>query len=675
MKSKIITIAALLLLTFSAVAQPDLTLISESVIQTNAEWGQTINIYMGIKNIGSSPSVNCHIGVYLSTTTSFNGATLLSVISLEALTAGASDNYIQFCFPIPYQLPAGNYYVLYAVDDLGEVAESNENNNNFYSSATINISSSIATSQNLPYPMIFIHGLNSDYISCWATLLGTFEDYFGWSDGGHMNFCLNQDGNTATSNISNDYHDWTSNSPIWAGDFYEVNFNSDASGNTLPNNNSFQSNQAGIVKQGLAIRDAITHVLNVTHKDKVILVGHSMGGLASREYLQNSTIWQPDGEHHVAKLCTIGTPHGGSNQTMAILAPFISVFSMDELSEAVRDLRYSYYSGHQGVYLFGGSENTTDIVGAFNAPFCNVDVNCSGGIGNNITGKNNMSLPTDLAYSSVIGTGNSLGGDGVVAETRANLNNYPGTVYADTFKLVQPTFDLGLWHCELTNQIAGCVQGIDEANDYNHAYRVSFDTLYYGLFSKQTVGSLYAPSDFDDYKITIPTSGNLLIQVYNIPISQILINVLNSSYTSVFSQYSNGQSYILTSTNLSPGQYYFELGGNPEDGTWQFPYAFKLYFTPTTSTKDLASNCFKCSSYPNPFSATTTIAFSLNKSDFVSIKVFDVYGQLVSILSNEIMKEGEHKIEFDGSSLSSGIYFYTIQSGEKIETHKLIIAK
>ena len=53
------------------------------------------------------------------------------------------------------------------------------------------------------------------------------------------------------------------------------------------------------------------------------------------------------GNHHVAKLLTIGTPHGGSNA---------STFGLvgDGYSEAVRDLRWSYSNGNAGVYLFGG---------------------------------------------------------------------------------------------------------------------------------------------------------------------------------------------------------------------------------------------------------------------------------------------------------------------------------
>jgi len=86
------------------------------------------------------------------------------------------------------------------------------------------------------------------------------------------------------------------------------------------------SNQSAIAKQGVALKVVIQHVLSLTGRDKVILMGHSMGGLASREYLQNPDNWtDPYINHHVAKLVTTGTPHGGSNST----APLLVSYTMD----------------------------------------------------------------------------------------------------------------------------------------------------------------------------------------------------------------------------------------------------------------------------------------------------------------------------------------------------------
>lgn len=139
---------------------------------------------------------------------------------------------------------------------------------------------------NLPYPVIFVHGLNSNDTT-WNDVKTLFISNYGLKFGGRMDFCLNQDGNYATSKLPEDYKDYTNSDDshrIVIGDFYTINFDIDNFG--IPYRNNILSNQSAIVKQGKAVSDAIKHVLEITGKDKVILVGHSMGGLASREYLQ-----------------------------------------------------------------------------------------------------------------------------------------------------------------------------------------------------------------------------------------------------------------------------------------------------------------------------------------------------------------------------------------------------
>jgi len=79
--------------------------------------------------------------------------------------------------------------------------------------------------------------------------------------------------------------------------------------------------------------------------------------------------------------------------------------------------------------------------------------------------------------------------------------------------------------------------------------------------------------------------------------------------------------------------------------------------------------------YPNPFNPATTIEFSIPKNEFVVIKVFDISGREVGTIINSEMKTGTHEIKFDGSNLSSGIYFYTINAGDYKETKKMILVK
>jgi photosystem II stability/assembly factor-like uncharacterized protein len=79
--------------------------------------------------------------------------------------------------------------------------------------------------------------------------------------------------------------------------------------------------------------------------------------------------------------------------------------------------------------------------------------------------------------------------------------------------------------------------------------------------------------------------------------------------------------------------------------------------------------------YPNPFNPTTNIRFDLPKSGFVKLVVYDEMGKVVSVLINGEMKAGSYSIGFDGSNLSSGVYFYKFYSGSFSETKKMILSK
>jgi hypothetical protein len=79
--------------------------------------------------------------------------------------------------------------------------------------------------------------------------------------------------------------------------------------------------------------------------------------------------------------------------------------------------------------------------------------------------------------------------------------------------------------------------------------------------------------------------------------------------------------------------------------------------------------------FPNPFNPVTHIRFSLPKYSKVKLSVYDVLGREVMVLVNDFRNAGEHKISFDGSSLSSGIYFYTFFAGDFRETRKMLMIK
>jgi hypothetical protein len=79
--------------------------------------------------------------------------------------------------------------------------------------------------------------------------------------------------------------------------------------------------------------------------------------------------------------------------------------------------------------------------------------------------------------------------------------------------------------------------------------------------------------------------------------------------------------------------------------------------------------------YPNPFNPATVIKFSIEKAGLVTLKIYNVLGQEVKTLVNEQLNSGGYSFSFDASRLSSGIYFYTIKSGNYIQTKKMVLLK
>ena len=79
--------------------------------------------------------------------------------------------------------------------------------------------------------------------------------------------------------------------------------------------------------------------------------------------------------------------------------------------------------------------------------------------------------------------------------------------------------------------------------------------------------------------------------------------------------------------------------------------------------------------YPNPFNPTTKINFALPKQGFVSLKIYDITGREIQTLVNEVKQAGYYSVDFNGSSLSSGVYFYMIKSGDFVMTKRMVLIK
>jgi hypothetical protein len=117
---------------------------------------------------------------------------------------------------------------------------------------------------------------------------------------------------------------------------------------------------------------------------------------------------------------------------------------------------------------------------------------------------------------------------------------------------------------------------------------------------------------------------------------------------------------------------------------------FVRLFDVITSVVQTSSNLPKqfmlYQNYPNPFNPTTKIRYSIpavrtsfpstsGGMKFIKLKVYDILGNEITTLVNEEKPTGNYDVEFDGSNLPSGVYFYRLQAGNFINTKKFILLK
>lgn len=79
--------------------------------------------------------------------------------------------------------------------------------------------------------------------------------------------------------------------------------------------------------------------------------------------------------------------------------------------------------------------------------------------------------------------------------------------------------------------------------------------------------------------------------------------------------------------------------------------------------------------YPNPFNPQTNIKFQIKQPGFTTLKVYNVLGNEVASLINDNLSAGSYEINFNASQLSSGVYFYTLTSGNSKQTNKMILLR
>lgn len=98
-------------------------------------------------------------------------------------------------------------------------------------------------------------------------------------------------------------------------------------------------------------------------------------------------------------------------------------------------------------------------------------------------------------------------------------------------------------------------------------------------------------------------------------------------------------------------------------------------YDPVIKDKKDVLSYFNASNYPNPFSSTTTISYTLEENTYVKITVYDRLGRDIETLADSEHSPGTYSVEFNGSSLEPGTYFYRIKTNSKTEVRKMVIER
>ncbi|MEN8192153.1 MAG: T9SS type A sorting domain-containing protein, partial [Bacteroidota bacterium] len=133
-----------------------------------------------------------------------------------------------------------------------------------------------------------------------------------------------------------------------------------------------------------------------------------------------------------------------------------------------------------------------------------------------------------------------------------------------------------------------------------------------------------------------------------------------------------------------------------------FEYTNKV--VSVNNNSDLPVKFMLSQNYPNPFNPSTTIKYSISSSviaiptsrekqsqeiplvsqqvgnprnDYAqtTLKVYDILGREVAILVNKQQQPGDYEVEFDAKKLTSGVYYYTLRSGDFVESRKMLLLK
>lgn len=240
----------------------------------------------------------------------------------------------------------------------------------------------------------------------------------------------------------------------------------------------------------------------------------------------------------------------------------------------------------------------------------------------------------------------------------------------------------GTWHVQGRVHVAYDVYGYS-----NYWMYTSFTLSFY-------VVDNYAPAVPSNAQVSFPLNSNPVLtwnantqrdisgyRVYKKYTGSYGTVLYNGSVFTTSTSYTDGEFTANYKTGTDVAEYWVtaeDINNNVSGETSHFSgngtswYQQKIAYKSDKEIPDI----FKIDqNYPNPFNPATNISYSLPQSGLVNLKIFDLLGNEVAELINEVKEKGNYRVQFNGENLSSGIYIYTFRFKNFIESKRMILMK
>jgi len=188
---------------------------------------------------------------------------------------------------------------------------------------------------------------------------------------------------------------------------------------------------------------------------------------------------------------------------------------------------------------------------------------------------------------------------------------------------------------------------------------IYYSPYYFPSFSHCMISALYSPILCFAISDTNLYAANAIGDIFKSDPDGLTWELMPTSLTdhAIYSLAVN-ESYIFAGT---------------ENGIWRLKYPEEI--TIADNIEKIPTGFVLEQNYPNPFNASTKIKFSIPSNGWVSLKVYNIVGELVDDLVDKYMVSGTYEVDFSPNGLESGVFFYTLITKEFTSTKKLILLK